>query len=318
MSRMEERPLSPAPEVNFDSLPELAGYTEEPDAMYVGCPGKHGYLKMGFELDSRGRSIMRDLKRHAPLIVQQELYFDSEMPDMPCVYILSSGGPNVDGDRYGQDISLKKDSMAFISTGAATKLAEMKQNYSGMKQTITLEAGAYLEYLPEPVIPARHTRYASDTSIVIDPTAAMFYSEIFMPGRKYYRDGEIFEYDVLSICAHAERPDGKKLFREKFVVEPALGHVRDCGVMDFYDVFANVITLAPREKAEEIYARVEPFVDREKRLAAGITRLPNEAGLLFKVLGMEPSPVKKIVRNFCSIVRQVIKGKPLPPEFPWR
>ena len=27
-----------------------------------------------------------------PLIVQQELYFDEGMPEMPCVYILSSGG----------------------------------------------------------------------------------------------------------------------------------------------------------------------------------------------------------------------------------
>lgn len=315
---MVERPICPAPEVNFDAMPELAGYTEEPDAMYVGCPGKHGYLKMGFELNSEGRSIMRDLKRHVPLIVQQELYFDSEMPDMPCVYILSSGGPNVDGDRYGQDIYLKKGSMAFISTGAATKLAVMKQNYSGMKQSIMLEENAYLEYLPEPIIPSRHTRYISDTSIVIDPTAAMFYSEIFMPGRKYYKEGELFEYDVLSICAHAERPDGKQLFREKFVIEPALGHIRDCGVMHFYDVFANVIVLAPKEAAERIYARTEPFIDRERRLAAGITRLPNEAGLLFKVLGMEPSPVKKTVRNFCSTVREAIKGKPLPEEFVWR
>lgn len=315
---MEERPLCEAPEVNFDDMPELAGYTNDPIGMYVGCPGKHGYLKMGFELDGAGRSIMRDLKRHVPLIVQQELYFDAEMPDMPCVYILSSGGPNVDGDRFGQDIYLKKNSMAFISTGAATKLAKMERNYSGMKQTITLEAGAYLEYLPEPVIPCCHTRYISDTTIVIDPTAAMFYSEIYMPGRKYHKHGEIFEYDVLSICAHAERPDGEQLFREKFVVKPSAGHIRDIGVMDFFDVFANVIVLAPFEKAEQIYAKTDPFIDRKKRLAAGITRLPNKAGLLYRALGMEPGPVKKTVRSFCSTVREIIKGKPLPKEFVWR
>ena len=315
---MEERPLCSAPEVNFDGMPELEGFTNEPIGMYVGCPGKHGYLKMGFELDRDGRSIMRDLKRHVPLIVQQELYFDAEMPEMPCVYILSSGGPNVDGDRFGQDIYLKKDSMAFISTGAATKLAKMERNYSGMKQNITLEAGAYLEYLPEPIIPCCHTRYISDTRIIIDPTAAMFYSEIYMPGRKYHKGGEIFQYDILSICAHAERPDGQELFREKFVIKPSEGHIRDIGVMDFFDVFANVIVLAPTPQAEEIYARTEPFYDVEKRLACGITRLPNNCGLLFRGMGMEPGPVKACVREFCSTVRQAVKGKPLPAEFPWR
>lgn len=315
---MELRNYSDAPEVDFDSMPELAGFTAEPLAMYVGCPGKRGYLRLVFEVGARGRSVLADLDRRAPLIVQQELYFDAELPDMPCVYILSSGGPNVDGDRYAQEFLLKKGSMAFISTGAATKLAEMKRNYSGMRQRIVLEEDSYLEYLPEPVIPCRNTRYISDTAIVAHPSAAMFYSEIYMPGRKYYNDGEIFEYDVLSVCAHGERPDGRQLFREKFVIRPKDGLLRNLGAMHCYDVFANVIVLAPKDRADEIYAATEPFADPEQRLACGITHLPNDAGLLFKVLGMEPGPVKKTVRNFCSTVRQAIKGRPLPPEFPWR
>lgn len=315
---MSTRHYSDAPEVDFDSMPEMAGYTGEPLGMYVGCPGKRGYLNLGFELNGEGKSIMRELDRRAPLIVQQELYFDAEIPELPCVYILSSGGPHVDGDRFTQNIYLKKGSMAFISTGAATKLAEMKRNYSGLRQTILLEEDAYLEYLPEPIIPCKNTRFISDTRIVAHPSASMFYSEIYMPGRKYYNNGEIFAYDALSVCAHGERPDGEPLFREKFVIEPKKSPVDNIGIMDHYHVFANVIVMAPPEKAELIYAETQPFIDVEKRLACGITHLPRGAGLLFKILGMEPGPVKAVARNFCSTVRQAIKGRPLPPEFPWR
>lgn len=310
--------FSDAPEVNFDHLPELAGYTNQPEAMYVGCPGKHGYLKLVFEVDDSGKHVMRERIRRAPLIVKSEMYFDEEMPEIPCVYIQSSGGPNVDGDRYEQDFYLKKGAMAYVSTGAATKIAEMKRNYSGMKQTITLDENAWLEYLPEPIIPHKHSRYVSDTRIVVHPSAGLCYSEIYACGRKYYGGGEIFEYDVLSICARGERPDGTPLFREKFVISPREENVRDIGAMDFYDMFANVIFLAPKEKSEELYARTEPFIDREARLACGITRLPNDAGLLFKILGMELGPVKKLARKFCSDAREVVKGRPLPPEFPWR
>lgn len=313
-----ERHYSDAPDVSFDHAPEMASYLAQPDAMYVGAPGKRGYLNLGFELNREGRSILRELDRRAPLIVQQELYFDEELPDLPCVYILSSGGPNVDGDRYTQRFLLKEGSMAFISTGAATKLAEMKRNYSGLRQEITLEADTYLEYLPEPIIPCRHTRFISDTKIVIDPSATLTYSEIYMGGRKYYADVELFVYDVLSVCAHAERPDGQKLFREKFIIDPNKTNLREIGIMHGYDVFANVVVCCPPDVAEAVYARVEPFIDREKHLAAGITKLPNDAGLLFKVLGMEPGPVKLIVREFASKVRQQVKGKPIPPEFPWR
>ncbi|MDE6862240.1 MAG: urease accessory protein UreD, partial [Alistipes sp.] len=188
---------SPRHAVDFSAAREMQPYLDEPKAMPVGTPGKSGYLYLGFELDADGRSIMRDLDRRAPLIVQQELYFDECMPEMPCVYILSSGGPNVDGDRYRQYFAVRRDAYAHISTGAATKLAEMRYNYSGMRQHILLEDNAYLEYLPEPVIPCRHTRYICDTEIVVEPTATLFYSEIYMGGRKYFDSGESFLYDVL-------------------------------------------------------------------------------------------------------------------------
>ena len=308
----------PTPEVDFNSAKEMSRYLQEPEAMYVGAPGKHGYLRMGFQLDKTGKSILRDLERRAPLIVQQELYFDEEMPEMPCVYILSSGGPNVDGDRYRQDITVKKDAFAWVSTGAATKLAEMRYNYSGLVQNIVLEENAYLEFMPEPVIPCRNTRFISDTRLEVHETATVFYSEIYMGGRKYYKDGELFQYDILSVCSHGERPDGKQLFREKFVIDPNVVNPRNLGIMGQFDVFANVIIMTPQDKAAEIYEKTPAFIDKKRKLAAGITRLPNNAGLLYKVLGMEPGPVKKMVRSFCSEVRQVVKGKKVPEEFPWR
>ena len=308
----------PTPDVDFNSAKEMSRYLQEPEAMYVGAPGKHGYLRMGFQLDKTGKSILRDLERRAPLIVQQELYFDEEMPEMPCVYILSSGGPNVDGDRYRQDITVKKDAYAWVSTGAATKLAEMRYNYSGLVQNIILEENAYLEFMPEPVIPCRNTRFISDTRLIVHETATVFYSEIFMGGRKYYKDGELFKYDILSVCSHGERPDGNQLFREKFVIDPNIENPRNLGVMGQFDVFANVIVMTPPDKIADIYDKTSVFIDKKRKLAAGITRLPNNAGLLYKVLGMEPGPVKKMVRSFCSEVRLSVKGKKVPEEFPWR
>lgn len=307
-----------APEVDFAYASEMAPYQTPPRAMYVGAPGKHGYLRLGFELDKHGKSILRDLDRRAPLIVQQELYFDEEMPEMPCVYILSSGGANIDGDRYQQDIYLKEGAFAWVSTGAATKLAEMRDNYSGMIQNITLDKDAYLEFMPEPVIPCRNTRFICDTRITVDPTATLFYSEIYMPGRMYYEKPEIFDFDILSVTCRGERPDGSPLFREKFIIDPKRLDPRLLGVMGSYRIFANVIVMTPKAHADKIYEKTPAYIDRENHIAQGITHLPNDAGLLFKVVGMETGPIKKLVRAFCSTVRQEVKGKPMPDEFPWR
>lgn len=311
------RYITRVPDVDFSHAPEMAPYLDEPLAMYVGAPGKKGFLSLGFELDKDGKSILRHLDRRVPIVVQQELYFDEELPGMPCVYILSSGGQYIEGDRYQQDISVGKDAMAFVSTGAGTKIAPMRHNYAGMIQNIVLEENAYLEFLPEPTFPCAHTRYICDTRMIIHPTATVAYAEIYMGGRKYHND-ELFQFDILSVCTHGERPTGEQLFREKFIISPDLCRLRDTGIMGSYDVFANVVVCTPEDTARKIYDVTKPYIDREHHLATGITHLPNGAGLLFKVLGMEAGPVKKAVREFCSKVRLAVKGVPIPEEFPWR
>ena len=112
-----------APEIKrLESMREMQPYNNPTRAMFIGAPGKVGYLRLGFELDAWGKSILRDHERIAPLIVQQELYCDEGMPEMPVVYIISSGGPNVDGDRYEQDIEMRRGSFGHVTTGATSPI----------------------------------------------------------------------------------------------------------------------------------------------------------------------------------------------------
>ncbi len=303
---------------DFSSRPEMRQYLNEPKAMHVGAPGKSGFLNMTFEVDSRGRSVMSELHRRVPIVVQQELYFDEYMPDIPCVYILSSGGPNVDGDRYHQRITLRDGAMAHISTGAATKIAGMRHNYSAMAQEITLHDNAYLEFLPEPVIPCRHSRYITDTKLRVEATATLLYSEIYLSGRKHYDKGEQFEYDVLSVATEGERHDGTLLFGEKFIIRPESEIPTRLGVMAGRSVLANVILMTPLHIAERVYGKTKAMIGMSDDLSLGITRLPNEAGLQMKLIASDTQRVKRVIRHFCSRVRLEVKGIPLPDEFPWR
>ena len=142
---------------------EVRAYLKNPPAMEAGAVGKQGKIALEFSLDKTGKkSYMSSWRRQAPLIVQQELYFDEQMPEMPCVYILSSGGPNVDGDRYEINLKINKGAFAHISTGAATKIAEMQHNHASMEQNIYVDENGYLEYMPLPVIPCKNSRYITN------------------------------------------------------------------------------------------------------------------------------------------------------------
>ena len=291
---------------------EMQTYSHSP-RMGAGTTGKYGLVRLGFERQG-DRSILREWERRTPLIVQQALYFDEVWEELPCVYILSSGGPNVDGDRYEQHFRVGRDAFAHISTGAATKIACMRHNYSSLQQTIHLEEGAYLEYLPEPLIPCRGSRYQSQTSITIAPSATLLYAETYLCGRRW--SGERFDYDILSVSVCARREDGRDLFADKFIVRPAMQHPSSLGMMGSYEILSQVVVLTPESHAAHIYSSCEQIFDSE--MVASLTTLPNGCGLIYRVLGMHSQAVKRRVREFCSLVRLTVKGRPMSDDFPWR
>lgn len=297
--------------------PEMAPYISTPHNA-DSTSGKAGFLRLGFECDASGRTILRDWERRVPLIVQQALYFDEQLPDMACVYILSSGGPNVEGDRHEQIFTLRRGAMVHLSTGAATKIAEMHNDYSSLTQRLRMEADSYLEYLPEPIIPCRHSRYIARTLITISPTATLVYGEIYLCGRRYFGGGECFDYDILSVAVRAERDSGELLFREKFIIEPHRHNPQQAGAMGHYTIFANVIMLGEESAVADIYNAQMPGIDSRESLATGITLLPEGCGVQYKVLGNSTDSVKREVRSFFSKVRQRVKHRPLDDEFAWR
>ena len=296
---------------------ELAPYLDEPGQLPSGSVGKDALLRMRFE--RRGeRSILASMERRAPLIVQKALYCDEGMPGLPFVFIITNSGGILQGDRYTIGIHVARDAFAHVTTQAATKIHEMDANHASQAQDIVLEENAYLELLPDQVIPFRRSRFATRTRLEVHPTATLLYSEILVCGRKYHRGGELFQFDLFSSTVHAERPDGSDLFTEKFLIEPGRESPRATGVMGDFDVFGNVILLTPRPHADRILADTPAVFDRANRIAAGASRLPNDAGLIYKVLGMETEPVRARVRAFWSLVRPEVMGFPVPPEFAWR
>jgi urease accessory protein len=296
--------------------PELACYQDEPRQMPSGAPGKHGVLELSFA--HRGdRSVLTHLHRRAPLLVQQALYWDEHLPDLPCVYIITTSGCVLQGDRLDISISVGPGAMAHVTTQSATKIHQMDANFAAQSQRLSLAENAYLELLPGPTIPHRHSRFITHTHATVADSATLLSAEILQPGRKHHGRGEVFEYDLYSSALTATRPDGTPLFTEKLVAKPGQHPVRQAGVMGKFDVFANVALVTPQRHADKIFEQVVPGVDTSADCVAGASRLPNDAGLAYKVLGRETEPVKAMVRAFWQLVRQEVTGAPIPEARPW-
>lgn len=299
------------------SVAELAPFQDEPRQLKSGTVGKSGFVRLGFEYED-GRTVLKRLERRLPYMVQRALYCDEPMPQLPWVFIITSTGCVVQGDRLAMEVSLGSGAQAHITTQAASKIHAMDANYAVQVQSIMVADDAYLEYLPDPVIPHRSARFVSDTRITIAPTATVLWSEIIQPGRKHHHPDECFGATVMSMSIAAARSDGRRLFAEKLVIEPQRYAVRQTGVMDSFDVLGNVILCTPKDCADRILERVQATVDLASGVAFGACRLPNDAGLIYKVVGRETVQVKAQVREFWGVVRKEVIGTDIPPPFLWR
>ena len=295
--------------------PELVSYQDEPAQMHSGAVGKSGYLKLRFTKEEY-RSVLAEMERRTPSMVQKALYWDEAFPELPCVTMISVAGCILQGDRLALDIQVDSGACGHVTTQSATKIHSMNANYATQVQNLRVEEGGYLELMPDQMIPHRNARFITDTRIKIHPTATLIYSEILMSGRKHHHVDEHFGFDVFSSKIMAENFEGKELFVEKYVLEPKKESMSAVGVMQDYDVFGNVVLLTPEEHHARILARVVPRFDGS--IASGASVLPNNCGLIFKVLGKDSPGVKAEIRNFWQVAREEILGITLPKQFLWR
>ena len=281
----------------------------------AGGAGKHGILQLEFAR-SGGRSVLAHLRRQAPLLAQQALYWDEQLPAMPCVFMITTSGCVLQGDRLDVSICVGRDAMAHVTTQAATKVHQMDAGCAEQSTRLDLADGGYLELLPGPVIPHRHSRFITSTIATVAPTATLLMAEIVAPGRKHH-GGELFEYDLYSSELTITRPDGSVLCAEKLVSEPWRSPVRRAGVMGEFDVLATVTLAAPPALAEAVLARVDATIDASAGWMAGASRLPGDAGLAYKVLARETEPARAKVREFWRLVRREARGAGIPAPRSW-
>lgn len=302
----------------IDAARELDGFRTQPAQMRAAGPGKVGELRLGFSMRG-GRCVLHDLYRVAPLLVQQALYWDEAMPELPICPIISVGGGILQGDRYRLEISVDEGACAQVTSQSASRIHQMDANYASQHLEVRLGAGAYLEYVPDFTIPYKDSRFINETEIVIDESATLLYCEMMMTGRKHHHASERFGFDLLSMKVTARRPEGQRLFTDKVLIDKANPTVDFSTVMGGFDAFANVACLTPPETASRIHRRIDvEFPAQDARGISGVSMLPNKAGLMFRAVGVETYDVRAAVRRFWRVVREEARGRTLPEEFLWR
>jgi urease accessory protein len=276
----------------------------------VGSPGKVGVLELTLAPSGGTTRVHRQYQR-SPLYVYRPIHLDAGRPDMAFVFVQQSGDGLVQGDRYRVDVHCAAESAVHITTQAATNVFGARQNFAEQLVNLHADAGAVVEYLPDPLVPFRGARLFQRTCVTADPSATVVLGETVLPGRVAH--GEAHVYDIVCCETELRSPDGRLQFADTLRLNPAGGEdPRSLGMLGGHDVVATLYVVTGRIDPAAIVSLLRTALGACPDVLAGASELPDDCGAVARILGPNSKAVKRAMRNAWDAVRVALLGVPAP------
>jgi urease accessory protein len=300
-----------------DRVPvEVARYGTAAKTLRVGSPGKVGVLELEFALRGEPGAQRTDLVHHyqkTPLQIMRPLYYNPLRPDMPYTYLITTGGGVLHGDRQRMDLRFGAGTSSHVTTQAHTKLYRMESGYASAILNIEADAGAYAEYLPDPLIPFAGSRFYQRTAMVLHEEATLVTGETIYAGR--LTRGERNEYDVLASDFEVRRPDGRPVALDRIRLVPENGRVGGLSVLAGHDIVSTLYAISPLAPAAQIAQALHDAVAAvadEGTIRFGVSTLPDDAGAWLRVLSDDTIAALAPHRAASAAVHELLTGSPAP------
>ncbi|UUZ83990.1 urease accessory protein UreD [Paenibacillus sp. P26] len=227
------------------------------------------------------------------------------------VYLMDASPGIMAGDRYELDFRFGDYTRVFITNQSYTKVHPARKDEQGpadpgsQRRRLTLGAGAYAEYMPEPLMLYKEAHFTSETEVSMAPGSALFLSEIACPGRTHR--GEIFQYEQYQNRMTVAY-DGELIFCSRQRVRPESGRLQGIGSWDRYTHLGSLYLFSDRVSAaaaEELRERIEAQAARFPDLWTGVS-LTYKYGLTVSVMGQRVYELKSVLDGAWNHLREAL------------
>jgi urease accessory protein len=238
-------------------------------------------------------------------------YLDAAAAGMAFVYMQNPTGGVFAGDHLIASVIAEAGARVHLTTQSATKLYRTEDGPACQELRFVLGVGAYVEHVPDPLIPHAGSRFTQNMSVELAPDALFVAAETIAPGRR--ARGERFAYDLLELRTSV-RCGGRELCAERLRLEPHRAPPNRPGVLGDADYLVSLIALAPDRDVAALASAIGDAVAGHAhtgvRGAAG--ELPNGAGALARILAPDAVAANHALRSAWAAARLALIGLPLP------
>ena len=288
-----------------DDIPsEVLAYAGTVKQLDVGQSGKVGLLKLVL-VKSDDRTLIKEQVAEAPLHLSKALHYEQDFPAIAYLYLASTSGGILQGDRYRTDISMKEDSIAHITTQGATRVYSMECNSATQMINLTLERNSYLEFIPDQIIPYKNSRYYQKVNLNVDESATLVYSEVITPGRIAME--EEFAYDICYLRTAAKNQKEKLLFSDVAKIEPKKQNSNSFGILGQNKIVGTMYIVS--ERYPEVESEISSLFEKQS-ISIGSSILPHDCGIMIRILGNNMDEIKEVIFQITKITRKIVIDAP--------
>ena len=282
---------------------EVRKYNSKIEQLEVGKSGKVGILDIELKGNDQNKTVITKQFSQVPLQIQRAVYPENSLPGMAYLYIISSSGGILQGDRYKTDIILRNNPTCHMTTQGATRIYSMNSNSASQMVNITLDENCYLEYIPDQIIPYQNSRYYQKVNLNIHDNATLIYSEVLTPGR--IAMNENFDYDICYLRTYCKNQNNKFRCLENMKIEPKENNMKIKGILGKYDIVGTVYILTKKEKLQKLEKMINKKIEF---ITSGTSILPNESGIIVKILSNSTEEIYEKIYEIVKITRKEILG----------
>lgn len=259
-----------------------------------------------FARDPSGNTYVSRQRVGYPFHLGRSLASPGDPAGMPTLYLQSCSGGMFDGDDLRLRIVAGESTSAHVTTGASTIVHST--DTLPARQAMELEAapGAYLEYLPDPVILFPRARLDSRVKVRMQPGSTVIVGDSILLHDPRGGDG-VFGW--LKSETRIEDAGGRLQVCDRFLVEGAdmaRGLPGITGACLAQGSLFVATTAKPGGDLVEAMRAVLPAPG----VYGGAGLLPNKTGAWARILATDAAGLKSAMFAAWAAAREILTGKP--------
>lgn len=259
-----------------------------------------GHLSLTAESRDDGQTVLARQAFRAPFHLSKP-YWDGQAL---IVQVVNPTAGILSGDTLESDVEVRNRASLLVTAPSATRVFQMNEGSAESRQRFVVDNGAWLDVLPEPLVPHQRSRFHQATELVAEAGAEFFYADLLLPGR--IARGEAWAWTRLCLDLRVTI-GGELILRERFDQSGAeLRALAELAGAGAGAAFANIVVASSQLAAEEKWRPAASALHAEG-VSIGVSRLRGTpVSYSIKLVAADGDVLRRSIRELRKIIRAVL------------